>query len=229
MKIVHQWLAELVDVPADIAAVASAIALRGFEVASVERGVIDFEITANRPDCLNHVGIAREASVIWKSPVRPLALAPAVESGETIDIDLQDAELCPRYCAQMFEVRIGPSPAWLADRLEAAGVRPISNIVDVTNYVMLEMGQPMHAFDAARLEEGRLVIRPAAAGEPLTTLDGVDRQLDADMASRSRSCSRSRPIIWTSTGRPSKRCSCRRPTRSLPRGRAPAATSSSPT
>ena len=181
MKIVHQWLAELVDVPADIEAVASAIALRGFEVASVERGVIDFEITANRPDCLNHVGIAREASVIWKSPVRPLALAPAVESGETIDIDLQDAELCPRYCAQMFEVRIGPSPAWLADRLEAAGVRPISNIVDVTNYVMLEMGQPMHAFDAARLEEGRLVIRRAAAGEPLTTLDGVDRRLDADM------------------------------------------------
>ena len=181
MKIVHQWLAELVDVPADVDAVASAIALRGFEVASVERGVIDFEITANRPDCLNHVGIAREASVIWKKPVRPLTLAPAVESGETIDVDLQDPELCPRYCAQVFEVRIGSSPAWLAERLEAAGVRPINNIVDVTNYVMLEMGQPMHAFDAARLDGGRLVIRRAAAGEPLTTLDGVERRLDADM------------------------------------------------
>ena len=181
MKIVHQWLAELVDVPADVEAVASAIALRGFEVASVDRGVIDFEITANRPDCLNHVGIAREASVIWKKPVRPLTLAPAVESGETIDVDLQDPELCPRYCAQVFEVRIGSSPAWLAERLEAAGVRPINNIVDVTNYVMLEMGQPMHAFDAARLDGGRLVIRRAAAGEPLTTLDGVERRLDADM------------------------------------------------
>ena len=153
MKIVHRWLAELVDVPDDVEAVASAIALRGFEVASVERGVIDFEITANRPDCLNHVGIARESSVIWKSRLRPLALAPAVDSGEAIDIDLQDPELCPRYCAQMFEVRIGPSPAWLADRLEAAGVRPISNIVDVTNYVMLELGQPMHAFDLERLRE----------------------------------------------------------------------------
>ena len=181
MKIVHQWLAELVDVPGDVETVATAIALRGFEVASVERGVIDFEITANRPDCLNHVGIAREASVIWRTPVRPLALAPAVEGGETIDVDLQDPDLCPRYCAQVFEVRIGPSPAWLAERLEAAGVRPITNIVDVTNYVMLEIGQPMHAFDAARLDEGRLVIRRAAAGEPLTTLDGVARRLDADM------------------------------------------------
>jgi phenylalanyl-tRNA synthetase beta chain len=113
--------------------------------------------------------------------VRPLALAPAVENGETIDVDLQDPELCPRYCAQVFEVRIGPSPAWLADRLESAGIRPISNIVDVTNYVMLELGQPMHAFDATRLDERRLVIRRAAAGEPLTTLDGVERRLDADM------------------------------------------------
>jgi phenylalanyl-tRNA synthetase beta chain len=181
VKIVHQWLAELVDVPADVEAVAAAIALRGFEVASVERGVIDFEIAANRPDCLNHVGIAREASVIWKSPLRPPAVAPAVESGETIAVDLQDPELCPRYCAQMFEVSIGPSPAWLAERLEAAGLRPISNIVDVTNYVMLEMGQPMHAFDAARLDGGRLVIRRAAAGEPLTTLDGIERRLDGDM------------------------------------------------
>ena len=148
VKIVHQWLSELVDVPADVEAVAAAIALRGFEVASVERGVIDFEITANRPDCLNHVGIAREASGHLEDAVRPLALAPAVDGGETIDVDLQDPELCPRYCAQVFEVRIGPSPAWLAERLEAAGVRPINNIVDVTNYVMLEMGQPMHAFDA---------------------------------------------------------------------------------
>jgi phenylalanyl-tRNA synthetase beta chain len=181
VKIVHQWLRELVDVPADVEAVAAAIALRGFEVASVERGVIDFEITANRPDCLNHVGIAREASVIWKTPVRSLAVAAATSSGETIDVDIRDAELCPRYCAQVFEVRIGPSPAWLAERLEAAGIRPINNIVDVTNYVMLEMGQPMHAFDLARLEGGRLVIRRAAARESLTTLDGVERRLDADM------------------------------------------------
>ncbi len=161
---------------------AAAIALRGFEVASVEDGVIDFEITANRPDCLNHVGIAREASAIWQTPLRPLPPGTAVVSGDaSIDVDLRDPELCPRYCAQVFDVTIGPSPAWLAERLEAAGVRPISNIVDVTNYVMLEMGQPMHAFDLTRLEGGRLAIRRALPGETLTTLDGVERRLDPDM------------------------------------------------
>ena len=144
--------------------------------------MIDFEITANRPDCLNHVGIAREASVIWQTPLRPLPSGTAVVSGDaSIDVDLREPELCPRYCAQVFDVTIGPSPAWLAERLEAAGVRPISNIVDVTNYVMLEMGQPMHAFDLTRLDGGRLVIRRALPGETLTTLDGVERRLDPDM------------------------------------------------
>jgi phenylalanyl-tRNA synthetase beta chain len=184
VRIVHQWLRELVDVPDDVEAVAAAIALRGFEVASVERHPlpsIDFEITANRPDCLNHVGMAREASAIWKTPVHPPATSTAVAGDAAIDVDLQDAALCPRYCAQVFEVRIGPSPSWLAERLDAAGVRPINTIVDVTNYVMLEMGQPMHAFDLQRLEGGRLVIRRAAAGETLTTLDGIERRLSEDM------------------------------------------------
>jgi phenylalanyl-tRNA synthetase beta chain len=183
VKIVHPWLQELVDVPDDADAVAAAIALRGFEVASVERGlVIDFEITANRPDCLNHTGIAREAAVIWQTPLRPLPSGTAAISGDrSIDVELREPELCPRYCAQVFDVTIGPSPAWLAERLDAAGVRPISNIVDVTNYVMLEMGQPMHAFDLTRLQGGRLVIRRALPGETLTTLDGVERRLDPDM------------------------------------------------
>ncbi|MGH9307770.1 MAG: phenylalanine--tRNA ligase beta subunit-related protein, partial [Vicinamibacterales bacterium] len=169
MKIVHAWLADLVLVPADVEKVASEIALRGFEVASVEttpHAVIDFEITANRPDCLNHVGMAREASVIWNTPVKmPPAATVQPDGGETVEVDLLDADLCPRYCAQVFEVSIGPSPSWLVQRLEAAGVRSINNIVDVTNYVMLEMGQPMHAFDLDRLDGGRLVIRRARAGE----------------------------------------------------------------
>ena len=185
MKIVLPWLRELVDIPDDAEAVAAAIALRGFEVASVEGAVIDFEITANRPDCLNHLGMAREASVIWSTPVRQPTASSAGggnQSGnESIDVDLRDAALCPRYCAQVFDVTIGPSPSWLAERLEAAGVRPISNVVDVTNYVMLELGQPMHAFDVERLRGGRLVVRRAAPGERLTTLDGVERQLDAEM------------------------------------------------
>jgi phenylalanyl-tRNA synthetase beta chain len=185
VKIVHAWLRELVEVPDDVETVASGIALRGFEVAEVQHGrfaVIDFEITANRPDCLNHLGIAREASVIWSTPLKAPAAAPAAPAGDVrIDIDLVDAALCPRYCAQVFDVRIGASPAWLAERLEAAGVRPINNVVDVTNYVMLEMGQPMHAFDVERLRGGRLVIRRAATGETLRTLDGVERTLDGDM------------------------------------------------
>jgi phenylalanyl-tRNA synthetase beta chain len=184
VRIVHEWLRELVAAPADIDAVAHEIGLRGFEVAAVERdpGVIDFEITANRPDCLSHLGIAREASVVWRTPLSAAQpAAPSVAGESLIDVSLEDAELCPRYCAQVFEVTIGPSPDWLARRLEAAGVRPISNIVDVTNYVMLERGQPMHAFDFNRLAGGRLVIRRARAGETLRTLDGVDRTLAADM------------------------------------------------
>ena len=185
MRIVYQWLRDLVDVPGEPDAIAHEIALRGFEVASVEPGrypVIDFEITANRPDCLSHLGLAREASVIWNRPLKaPPAAAAGPSEGVTVEVDLQAPDLCPRYCAQVFEVRIGPSPAWLAERLEAAGVRPINNIVDVTNYVMLEMGQPMHAFDLARVTESRLVIRRAGPGEKMRTLDGVERALDTDM------------------------------------------------
>ena len=185
MRIVCPWLRDLVEVPGEPESIAHQISLRGFEVASVEHGrlpVIDFEVTANRPDCLNHLGLAREASVIWNLPLKPPPLRQAAGSeGIAIEVDLEDPELCPRYCAQVFEVRVAPSPSWLTDRLEAAGVRPINNIVDVTNYVMLEMGQPMHAFDVTRLRGGRLVIRRASAGEILRTLDGVDRTLRPDM------------------------------------------------
>ena len=182
MRIVHEWLSELVEVPADVETVAREISLRGFEVASVENGVIDFEITANRPDCLSHCGIAREASVIWPRESQPSAvLTGRVGSTATIPVAIEDADLCPRYSAQVFDVKVGQSPEWLVRRLEAAGVRSINNIVDVTNYVMLEMGQPMHAFDLERLAGGRLVIRRAHRGETLRTLDGVERTLDAEM------------------------------------------------
>ena len=180
MKIVHEWLSEFVDVPADVEKVAAEISLRGFEVASVERGVIDFEITANRPDCLSHIGIAREAAVIWGG-MKPWAHAMATVLQDDFPVAIEAADLCPRYCAQVFDVNVGPSPEWLARRLEAAGVRPINNIVDATNYVMLAVGQPMHAFDVERLRGGRLVIRRARGGERMRTLDGVDRELDAGM------------------------------------------------
>jgi phenylalanyl-tRNA synthetase beta chain len=185
VRIVYPWLCDLVRVPGDPESFAHEISLRGFEVAAVESGhnaVIDFEITANRPDCLSHVGLAREASAIWSLPLQmPDMTMPAAGPPETLDVRIEDPDLCPRYCAQVFEIAVGPSPQWLTDRLTAAGVRPINNIVDVTNYVMLELGQPMHAFDLERLAGRSLVIRRARPGERLRTLDGVDRALEPDM------------------------------------------------
>ena len=195
MRLVYPWLCELVRVPGTPESIAHDISLRGFEVAAIESGsvpVIDFEITANRPDCLSHVGLAREASVIWGLPLQmpdltvPAgapdgAAGPALSTVERLDVHLEAPDLCPRYCAQVFAITVGPSPRWLADRLTAAGVRPISNIVDVTNYVMLELGQPMHAFDLERLAGRALVIRRARPGERIRTLDGTDRALEPDM------------------------------------------------
>ena len=183
MKLPHAWLTDLVKVPADADAVAAALALRGFEVASVDDGVVDFEITANRPDCLSVIGLAREASAAFGVPLQlPDRTMPPSGQPQPIEVTIEDAELCPRYCAQVFEIRSnGPSPAWMQERLEAAGVRSISAIVDVTNYVMLEMGQPTHAFDYATLAGRALRIRRAKPGETLRTLDNVDRELQPDM------------------------------------------------
>ena len=186
MKLPYHWLTELVPVPGDADAVASALSRRGFEVASIENGaqpVIDFEITANRPDCLSVIGLAREASAAFDAPLQlPDRAMPPAGQPQPLEVVIEDAELCPRYCAQVFEVRSSnPSPQWMRERLEAAGVRSISAIVDVTNYVMLEMGQPTHAFDYAKLGGRALRIRRARAGETVRTLDGVDRTLQPDM------------------------------------------------
>ena len=169
--------------------------MRGFEVASIEAldggdAVIDFEVTANRPDALSVIGLAREVATAYDLPlalpsadpqakVRLAALATGASDRVTVTID--DEELCPRYAALVAEVRVGPSPAWMAARLTAAGVRPISSIVDITNYVNLELGQPMHAFDLARLAGPEIHARRAKPGEKITTLDGVVRTLEPDM------------------------------------------------
>jgi phenylalanyl-tRNA synthetase beta chain len=188
VRLPYLWLCELVKVPGDPEAIATTLGLRGFEVASVENDhgrqpVIDLEITANRPDCLSVVGLAREASAAYSLPLQlPDRTMPPAGQPQPIDVTIEEPELCPRYCAQVFEVRsTGHTPDWIRDRLEACGVRSISPIVDVTNYVMLEMGQPTHAFDYARLAGRALRIRRAKAGEKLRTLDGVDRTLEADM------------------------------------------------
>ena len=189
MKLPLEWLSEFVDVPRDVDVVARTLGLRGFEVASIEHlphAVIDFEITANRPDCLSVVGLAREASAAFDRPMRvpmPAAGAPgSAGDGRSIDVSIEDPESCPRYCAQVFAVTGGAvTPAWMRDRLDAAGVRSISPIVDITNYVMIEMGHPTHAFDLDRLQGRALRIRQARAGERIRTLDGVERTVEPGM------------------------------------------------
>jgi len=195
MKLVLSWLREFVDVRASADDVARTLALRGFEVASIEAleggdAVIDFEVTANRPDALSVIGLAREVATAYDLPlmlpsadpeakVRLAALPTGLSDRVTVSID--EPELCPRFAALVADVRMGSSPAWLLQRLQAAGVRPISNIVDITNYVNLELGQPMHAYDLARLAGPSLTARRARPGETTSTLDGVERKLDADM------------------------------------------------
>ena len=144
--------------------------------------MLDFEVTANRPDALSVIGFAREVGTAYSLPVKPLVPKP-LPSKPTNDVavKLEAPDLCPRYAAAVADVTIAPSPAWLASRLQAAGVRPINNVVDVTNYVLLELGQPMHAFDLEKLAGSEIRIRRAAPGERITTLDGVDRALDPEM------------------------------------------------
>ena len=142
--------------------------------------VFDLEVTPNRPDCLSILGVAREMSVLYGKPLRRPA-TDLVESATaaTPRVEVRDAR-CPRYTARVLEgVKIGPSPEWMQKRLSLAGIRPINNAVDITNYVLLELGQPLHAFDLARLSGGVIVVR-AAGGQPITTLDGKDRPLSAD-------------------------------------------------
>ena len=148
--------------------------------------VVEFEITPNRPDCLSVIGLAREAAASFNLPLN--LHAPEVKAEgegnlmELLDVETPDADLCPRYTARMVRgVKIAPSPKWMRDRLRASGVRPINNIVDITNYVMLEYGQPMHAFDYRYVKGGKIVVRRAHEGEELTTLDGGVRKLTHDM------------------------------------------------
>jgi phenylalanyl-tRNA synthetase beta chain len=185
VKLPISWLREFVDVPDDALAVSTRLAGCGFAAESVDGDVIDFEVTANRPDCLSVLGLAREAATAFSLPLR--APSPAGDaglntpsSGPTVPVVI-DTPACGRYAMVVADVRVAASPAWLADRLIAAGVRPINNIVDVTNYVMLELGQPMHAFDYAKLTGPEIHVRAARAGEQLTTLDGETRKLAAGM------------------------------------------------
>ncbi len=154
------------------------------EVLMLSDKSVEFEITSNRPDCLSVIGLARESAVSFDRELKlhtPVVKEGSGDISEYISVDVDDAELCPRYSARVVKnVKIEPSPLWLRMRLRASGVRPINNIVDITNYVMLEYGQPMHAFDYAMLEGKKIVVRRAADGENFKSLDDNDHILSAD-------------------------------------------------
>jgi len=197
LRILVSWLRDFVAVDVSIDELAAVLTMRGFEVSAIELApatvqgngddaVLDLEITTNRPDCLSVFGIAREVSTIYGTELRAprvdetAALTTAGGSSD-VSVAIDDPDLCPRYVASVADITLGPSPTWLAARLDAAGVRPINNIVDITNYVMLELGHPMHAFDLESLADRSIRVRKAASGETLRTLDGQERRLHHEM------------------------------------------------
>jgi phenylalanyl-tRNA synthetase beta chain len=190
MKVIYKWLQEFVDVTASPADVASRLALSGTNIGSVENGphgaVIDAEVGSNRPDCLAHYGIARELGAVYKLPLKPISSRPAegtAKTAEAIKVEIQSPELCGRFTARVIRgAKIQPSPKWLKDRLEASGVASISNAVDISNYVMLELGHPLHTYDYDKVRDHQIGVRRAKAGEKIRTLDGLERTLDSSLS-----------------------------------------------
>lgn len=152
------------------------------EILQIDEDVVEFEITSNRPDCFSIVGLAREAAATFRKPFN-MPKIEVIEEEKSMDnminIEIKNYDTCPRYTCRIIEdVKIEPSPQWLRHRLTSAGIRPINNIVDITNYVMLELGQPMHAYNYDKIEGKKLIVRNANKGEKLTTLDGIEREFD---------------------------------------------------
>ena len=179
MIISTNWLADYISVPASVDELVDRLMMAGLNHESTrtvgDDTAIEIEVTSNRPDCLGHIGVAREAAVLFARPLhipdpRPLESDGAASARVAVEIDAGD--ICPYYSARVIRgVRVGPSPRWLVERLATVGVASVNNVVDVTNYVMLECGQPLHAFDLARLRGGRIIVRRARAGETFTAIN----------------------------------------------------------
>jgi phenylalanyl-tRNA synthetase beta chain len=187
MKIVYNWLKDFVDVKATPEELASRLALSGTNIGGIENGahgaVIDAEVSSNRPDCLGHYGIAREVSAVFQVALKPvspkLKESTASKTSDAVRVEIQVPELCGRFTARVIRgVKIQPSPQWLRERLEASGVATINNVVDVSNYVMLELGHALHAFDYDQVRDHRIVVRHAKLSEKIRTLDGIERTLE---------------------------------------------------
>lgn len=188
MKISLNWLKEFVEVAVEPRQLKRDLTMLGLGVESFtpvnDDWVFEVEVTTNRPDCLSHYGVAREVATFYRKPLKRLEVSVkelgAATTGK-ISIEIADPDLCARYCGRVVEnVQVKPSPAWLQRRLEAVGQRPINNVADVTNYVLMELGHPLHAFDLARIRQRKIMVRRARAGENLRTLDGADRTLAAE-------------------------------------------------
>lgn len=195
MNISYNWLTDLIDLELSAEGTAAALTRVGLAVEGIhafgEDQVLDLDLTSNRPDCLSHLGVARELRVITGKDLTGKVEGRKEEAAETVPfpallapdvVKIEDSDLCYRFTARIIRgVKIGASPEWLVKRLEAVGERSINNVADITNYVMLELGQPMHAFDLDKLAEKRIVVRRARPGESIITLDEAERPLDESM------------------------------------------------
>ncbi len=187
MNISYKWLKELIDIDLDPEILAEKLTLVGLELDGMhtvgDDHIFDIEVTSNRGDCLSHLGVAREISAFSNKDFRfPQSLADEPTAESTDLVRIEDPDLCRRFTARIIKnVKIGPSPGWLVKRLEAIGERSINNVADITNYVMHELGQPMHAFDLRKLAGNSIVVRRAKSGETITTLDEIERKLTPSM------------------------------------------------
>lgn len=200
MIVSREWLKEYVALDMSVDKLTHELTMSGLNLEGVEEVDddvgIDLEVTSNRPDCLGHIGVAREISVLFNTPLKSHdpQLAEALDSATSVtSVEIECEDLCPQYIARVIRgVKVGPSPKWLIDRLRAASrrmkedgtyieYRPINNVVDITNYVLLESGQPLHAFDFDKLSGGRIVVRQARDGEKISAIDQRDYQLDSEM------------------------------------------------
>jgi phenylalanyl-tRNA synthetase beta chain len=189
MKISLNWINDYVDAGMDAPRIAQTLMDRGFPCESIEKvgddWVLSVEVTSNRGDCLGHIGIARELASAAGKPLRLPQVEyqeSQTEASQKVSVEIAEPDLCGRYTGRIIEgVRVGPSPDWMVRRLEAVGMRSVSNVVDATNYAMLECGQPPHAFDYTKIAEGRIIVRLARPGETIVSIDGTQCSLSPEM------------------------------------------------
>jgi phenylalanyl-tRNA synthetase beta chain len=188
MKVLYNWLKDFVDIKVPAEELASRLPLSGSNIGAVEDSpsgaVLDTDLTSNRPDCLGHYGMAREVAALYRLPLKrvfPKVKEASEKAADAVRVEIESPELCGRFTARVIRgVKIQPSPAWLRERLEALGQASINNVVDATNYALLDLGHPLHAFDYDLIAEHRIVVRRARGGEKIKTLDGIQRALSTE-------------------------------------------------